>query len=268
MLDRASSGGVSTVACGRALPSASRRPQIDQFRELAHDLKNLLAIVSSAASLTMHGELAEDKTRHFAGAMSEAAMRASKLTNQMMNMVEGFGSDATFFDVRASIVAAANLLGLLSGPEIELSVDLTIPTSTVHADRHQFDAAIVNLVSNARDAIGGKGRISVAAKSVEHSALRYVAVAVSDTGCGIPAEQLNEIFAPYFTTKGARGTGLGLSQVARFAHAAGGGVTVRSTLGSGSTFILFLPLADFAVGPDTRTIHADIFSDEVASRLD
>ncbi|KMO23815.1 ATP-binding protein, partial [Methylobacterium aquaticum] len=134
---------------------------------------------------------------------------------------------------------------------IEIVTDLPEETCFVDADPSQFDTALVNMAVNARDAMDGAGRltISVRAADVMPSMRRlgavedaFVAVSVSDTGCGIPTERLEQIFEPFFTTKGVgQGTGLGLSQVFGFAKQSGGEVTVASKVGEGTTFTLYLP---------------------------
>jgi CheY-like chemotaxis protein len=121
----------------------------------------------------------------------------------------------------------------------------------VNADPSQFDTALVNMVANARDAMMGEGRLTITVRSVEsmpsvrlHPALTgpFVAVSITDTGTGIAATQLEQIFEPFYTTKSVgEGTGLGLSQVFGFAKQSGGEIAVASELGKGTTFTLYLP---------------------------
>ncbi|WP_234697452.1 ATP-binding protein [Pseudomonas syringae] len=110
------------------------------------------------------------------------------------------------------------------------------------------------MVANARDAMGQSGQLTVSVSAVEvlprvrsHAAIagRYVAVSLTDTGCGIPLERHERIFEPFFTTKETgKGTGLGLSQVFGFAKQSGGEIAVESALGKGTTFTLYLPRVD------------------------
>src|SRR5581483_4643485 len=101
----------------------------------------------------------------------------------------------------------------------------------------ELDLALINLGFNARDAMGGGGRLRVAAsnRQVKNPALGldgdFVTVEVSDTGAGIAPENLPRVFDPFFTTKGGGGTGLGLSQVHGFAHQSGGAVEIESVVG-------------------------------------
>src|ERR1700682_6595042 len=121
----------------------------------------------------------------------------------------------------------------------------------INADAGQFETALINMAVNARDAMGGEGRLTIAVRAVAdlpHPARHpesphgYVAVSVDDTGVGIPQEQFGRIFEPFFTTKEVgQGTGLGLSQVFGFAKQSGGEGIVASEMGKGSTFTLYLP---------------------------
>jgi two-component system NtrC family sensor kinase len=135
----------------------------------------------------------------------------------------------------------------------------------VDADVGQFETAIVNMAVNARDAMDGQGRLTIAvgmaaslpnaAPSPEHP-YGYVAISVADTGSGIPPEQFERIFEPFFTTKKAgHGTGLGLSQVFGFARQSGGEVAVTSEVGKGSMFTLYLPRSGGS--GESRTLSTD-----------
>ncbi len=134
----------------------------------------------------------------------------------------------------------------LTGARIAVSIRVGGEPCHIHADPSQFDTALVNMAVNARDAMDGEGRLDISVEAVgvvpamrSHPALigDYVRIALSDTGSGIPAEQIDRIFEPFFTTKGVgQGTGLGLSQVFGFAKQSGGEVKVESEVGRGTTF--------------------------------
>jgi two-component system NtrC family sensor kinase len=121
------------------------------------------------------------------------------------------------------------------------------------ADRSEFEIAIFNLATNARDAMAREGlltisldrRTSVPGAGLLQTVLaECIAVTVRDTGCGMPPEHLARIFQPFFTTKEAgQGTGLGLAQAAEFATAAGGQISVESRPGGPTEFTIFLPPA-------------------------
>jgi two-component system NtrC family sensor kinase len=143
------------------------------------------------------------------------------------------------------------MIGTLTGPPIEIVTRVPDQPCFINADAGQFETAMINMAVNARDAMGGAGRLSIAVRAVEdlpHPAPHsqpphgYVAVSVDDTGVGIPQDRFGRIFEPFFTTKEiGQGTGLGLSQVFGFAKQSGGEVMVASEVGKGSTFTLYLP---------------------------
>jgi two-component system NtrC family sensor kinase len=143
------------------------------------------------------------------------------------------------------------MIGTLTGSPIEIVTRVPEQPCFVSADAGQFENALINIAVNARDAMGGEGRLTITVSAVAElpgsaghpaSPFGYVAISVNDTGTGIPQDQFGRIFEPFFTTKDVgQGTGLGLSQVFGFARQSGGEVMVASEIGQGSTFTLYLP---------------------------
>ena len=113
------------------------------------------------------------------------------------------------------------------------------------ADQAQFDAALMNLVVNARQAMPKGGQVTIATRA---ASAESVELSVSDTGMGIAPGDLRRIFEPFFTTKAETGTGLGLAQVYDFMRGIGGDVRVASQLGVGTTFTMLFPIAEVAPG--------------------
>jgi CheY-like chemotaxis protein len=158
------------------------------------------------------------------------------------------------FDVGAQVESIAQLIRPLVGGRIRIELDLCKPACFAMADVAQFETALVNLSLNGRDAMDGEGQLSIEIKavetipatgSIEPRAGRFIAVAVTDTGSGIAADQMEVIFEPFFTTKEVgKGTGLGLSQAFGFVKQSGGEILVASELGKGSTFTIYLPQVD------------------------
>jgi two-component system, NtrC family, sensor kinase len=150
----------------------------------------------------------------------------------------------------------SEMIGTLIGSQIEIATHGPGEACFVNADAGQFETAMINMAVNARDAMDGRGKLTITVgtaaalpgPATQQQATRdrnpagYVAVSVEDTGVGIPHEQFGRIFEPFFTTKEVgQGTGLGLSQVFGFARQSGGEVVVASEMGKGSTFTLYLP---------------------------
>lgn len=218
---------------------------------VAHDFNNLLTVIRSSTDLLMRPNLSEERRLRYVAAISETVDRAAKLTGQLLAFARRQALQPEVFSVSDNVQAISAMIETLTGSRIVTQVDLSQASCFVHADPSQFDTALVNMVVNARDAMQGEGKLSIAVRAVEsmptvrlHPALKgpFVAVSISDTGSGIPATQLEQIFEPFYTTKGiGEGTGLGLSQVFGFAKQSGGEIAVASELGKGTTFTLYLP---------------------------
>jgi len=162
------------------------------------------------------------------------------------------------FDVAAQLERIADMLRTVSGSTATFELEIAERPLPIEADVNQFETALVNLAANARDAMERGGRLTIrTAVSREDGGLqarpdgRFVTVAVSDTGCGIPPDRIDRIFEPFFTTKDVgRGTGLGLSQVYGFVQQSGGAVHVDSEVGRGTTLTLSLPLSSKPILPE------------------
>lgn len=220
---------------------------------VAHDFNNLLTIIRSATDFLRRRELPEERRRRYVDAISETVERASKLTAQLLAFARRQPLKPQIFNVGSQVESVAQLVRPLVGGRIEIVVELQDADCFTVADIAQFEAALINLAINARDAMNGEGRLSIAVRKVRgipslraHSPRGgdYVAISVTDTGSGIAPEHLDLIFEPFFTTKEVgKGTGLGLSQAFGFAKQSEGDIAVTSTQGQGATFTIFLPQA-------------------------
>lgn len=220
---------------------------------VAHDFNNLLTVIRASVDLLNRPQLTEERRQRYITAIADSVARAAKLTSQLLAFARRQTLKPEVFDVGARVQSLHDMLATLLGPAIEIVMQLPAEPCLVNADASQFETALINMATNARDAMQGQGRIvfKVEATTTVPDALvqlsaspdhGFVRVTVSDTGVGIPAARLGRIFEPFFTTKQVgRGTGLGLSQVFGFARQSGGEVTVTSEVGHGSTFSLYLP---------------------------
>jgi two-component system, NtrC family, sensor kinase len=218
---------------------------------VAHDFNNLLTVIRASVDLLQRSDLPEPRRVRYIDAISDTVTRAAKLTAQLLAFARRQTLKPEVFEVGRSVQALSEMISTLIGPRIEIVILGPEEPCLVDADIGQFETAIVNMAVNARDAMEGRGRLTIAvgmaaslpgtAPSTEHP-YGYVAVSVADTGSGIAPDQFERIFEPFFTTKQAgHGTGLGLSQVFGFARQSGGEVAVASEIGKGSMFTLYLP---------------------------
>jgi PAS domain S-box-containing protein len=221
---------------------------------VAHDFNNLLTIIRSATDFLRRRELPEERRRRYVDAISETVERASKLTAQLLAFARRQPLKPEVFDVGVQVEKVAQLIRPLVGGHIRIKVEIAAPDCFTIADVAQFETALINLAINARDAMENGGRLTMSVERAQSiPALRgqasrrgdFVAISVADTGSGIPAEYLGAIFDPFFTTKEVgKGTGLGLSQAFGFAKQSEGDIDVKSVLGQGATFTIYLPQAD------------------------
>src|SRR6195952_1829161 len=238
-----------------ALRQAQKMEAVGQLTGgVAHDFNNLLTIIRSATDFLRRRELPDDRRRRYIDAISDTVERASKLTAQLLAFRRRQPRKPQVFDVGAQIEAVAQLVRPLVGNRIRIEVDITDPHCFAIADIAQFETALINLAVNGRDAMDGEGQLTISVRKVRAiPPLRaqstrsgdFVAIAMTDTGTGIAAEQLEAIFEPFFTTKEVgKGTGLGLSQAFGFAKQSGGDIEVTSPPGYGATFTIYLPQAE------------------------
>jgi two-component system NtrC family sensor kinase len=218
---------------------------------VAHDFNNLLTVIRSSVDLLQLPNLSAERRQRYIDAISNTVDRATKLTAQLLAFARRQTLKRELFNVGKCVESLRDMIGTLTGSPIEIVTQVPEETCIVHSDAGQFETALINLAVNARDAMNGEGRLTIAVAAVAaipgpashpSNPHGFVAVSVQDTGVGIPQERLGRIFEPFFTTKEVgQGTGLGLSQVFGFAKQSGGEVIVASEVGKGSTFTLYLP---------------------------
>jgi two-component system NtrC family sensor kinase len=183
---------------------------------IAHDINNqLLLIVNHLALSDLQ-------------AAQRATERCSALTASLLAYCKGEPMEVTSTNPAAFLRTFVTQLRLPEGVDLELKIPALLPP--IAADPLALSRALTNLVSNACEAMDGKGTLRITASPR--------AIEVSDTGRGIPAEFARRIFDPFFTTKGANGTGLGLSIVRELMRQQGGSITVHSEPGRGAHFTL------------------------------
>ena len=226
---------------------------------IAHDFNNLLqGIIGSleVAKLRADQGVLTDTARFIDNA-HHAADRAAALTHRLLAFARRQPLVTRAVDVRESILGMEQLLRQTIGESITLRLDFPREPCLVRCDPHHFESSLLNLAINARDAMRDGGLLAIAIGQVDnldgqlrlpHLAKgRYVAIAVSDNGCGMDQHTLKRALDPFFTTKPKdHGTGLGLSMVYGFAMQSGGSVRLRSEPGLGTTVTIYLPVGHAA----------------------
>ncbi|NYZ61580.1 PAS domain-containing protein [Luteimonas sp. SJ-16] len=236
---------------------------------IAHDFNNMLAAVIGPLDL-LASRIGNDdpRARRYIDTAIDGASRAAQLTQRLLAFARRQPLQPVALDVNRLVAGMRDLLAHSLGASIQLE---TVPAEAVwrtHVDANQLENVILNLAVNARDAMPGGGRLTIATANcdIESDAAdaqglspgQYVRISVSDTGSGMPPEVMAQAFDPFFTTKQiGKGTGLGLSQVYGFLKQSAGHVRLRSVVGRGTVVDLYLPrLADGADAPLPRLADA------------
>ena len=219
---------------------------------LAHDFNNILSVILGNLLVLDDGLIERPELRERATRALAAAERASLQIERLLAVSRRQRLNPETVDVNALIDGMFDLLEASVGPDITLDADLADALPPVFVDPGQLENSLLNLVVNARDAQADGGAIVIGTRLVGHgspASAPAVAVAVRDTGPGIPADIVERVFEPFFTTKPAgRGSGLGLSMVYGFVTQSGGDVGIDSRPGRGTTITLTLPAAADPVG--------------------
>jgi PAS domain S-box-containing protein len=235
---------------------------------IAHDFNNLLMGITMQAELLLQMvdlRKAEEKARM----ILSSAESAGKLTKKLLAFSRKQELSTSTFDLNQLVMETNDFIGHLL-KNIDVYVNLSPFSCWVRADRGQMEQTLINLVLNARDAMprGGKLVISTSSIDIDENGIcphgdvptgAYAMIAVADTGHGIPEENLERIFEPFFTTKPKeRGTGLGLSIAFGFVSQSGGHIRVTSTVGTGTTFYIYIPSVE---RPQTDQLSMHALSD-------
>ncbi len=227
---------------------ASRLASVGELAAgVAHEINNPLAVIAEEAGLMRDmmdpafglRPSPEELAPHLAS-IHEAVFRARDITRKLLSFVRKTEANPQANDVNDVLEdVVAGLFARESAVEnIEIVREFSPNLPKVFVDRGQLEQVIVNLLTNAIDAIDRAGRITIATRAVNGA----VHIAVTDTGVGIPPENLERIFMPFFTTKEVgKGTGLGLSVSYGIVKNMGGTILVESACGGGSTFTVVLP---------------------------
>lgn len=223
---------------------------------IAHEFNNLLSIMSGNLEILsgrVDGDAAKEK---MVRAALRAARRGGELTKRLLMLAHKQPARVAAYQLEQLLPGLAELLTRTVGERIQVLLDVPSDLPAVALDPSVLDACVINLATNARDAMPDGGRLALSADIVrlesapdpEHAAQfvpgDFVVLAVADTGTGMGEEVLRRAFEPFFTTKEAgRGTGLGLALVRSLMNQIGGCMTLHSAIGAGTVVKLYFPVA-------------------------
>jgi len=220
---------------------------------VAHDFNNLLTPIVGALDMLRRQHESDDRSNRLISGALQAAERATTLVQRLLSFARRQHLESRTVDIKDLVEGMYDLMQRTIGPHIKVQLETAPDLPPARVDPGQLELALLNLAVNARDAMGGGGRLRlmVDEAQVDMAATeglapgRYIHIAVSDTGVGMDEATLKRAIEPFFTTKGhGEGTGLGLSMIHGLAAQSGGALHIRSTVGKGTTADLWLPVAD------------------------
>lgn len=219
---------------------------------VAHDFNNILAVISGNLEL-LDRLIVNERARGYLHTSLQAVQMGAGLTQQLLAFARKQPLRPEVLDLLGLVNDSLPLLQTSVGESIELTVVSKAEAWLAQVDRTQLEAAILNLVINARDAMPDGGKLTIEVENTYLDKVRaglhdevtpgdYVCIAVIDDGCGMSVDTITQAMEPFFTTKGVgEGIGLGLPMAYGFARQSGGHLEVHSEQGCGTTVKLFLP---------------------------
>jgi PAS domain S-box-containing protein len=256
-----------------ALAQAQKMEAVGQLTGgIAHDFNNLLTVISGNLHFVTEMAQSNERLRRLAGSMLRAVDRGARLTGQLLAFARRQPLLPEVLWLDQCLRDFSTLIQRALGETVQLEINGDCRLWACEIDASQFEAAVLNLAINARDAMPEGGRLTITARNLQHEggdeapAGKYVAISVTDTGRGMSPEVLAHAVEPFFTTKDVgKGSGLGLSQVYGFLQQSGGALRIDSQVGKGTRVnMLFrraeapLPVSDgdvanASVPPQRRT---------------
>ncbi len=256
-------GFLSDVTAARQIEEQYRQAQkMEAVGKLAggiaHDFNNLLTVINGYSEIVLASLDPGGEAYPLVDEVKKAGERAAGLTRQLLAFSRRQMLHHRVLNLNSVVADMGKMLHRVLGEDVELVLKPDRSLLKVSADPGQIEQVIVNLAVNARDAMPTGGTLVIETANVDLSAGRaadeapvppgrYVRLAVSDTGCGIPDELREHVFEPFFTTKKpGEGTGLGLATVYGIVRQSGGHITFDSQVGRGTTFRVYLPVVGAA----------------------
>ncbi|AQS87801.1 multi-sensor hybrid histidine kinase [Neoasaia chiangmaiensis NBRC 101099] len=246
-----------------ALHQAQKMEALGQLTGgIAHDFNNLLQVMTGYQELNIQalerGRLDPQRLLRNVRHANDAAQRAARLTQQLLAFSRKQRLEGRALNANESIRGMHALIDRTIGEHADIELDMAEDLWNCRLDNSQFEVALLNILINARDAMANTARKRVTITTSNHKIAekhardplapgRYVRIAITDTGCGMPEGVRQRVLDPFFTTKGeGRGTGLGLSMVYGFVRQSGGTVIIHSRENEGTTIEMLFPVVDQA----------------------
>ncbi|HET9990254.1 MAG TPA: ATP-binding protein [Kofleriaceae bacterium] len=205
---------------------------------IAHDFNNILSVINANSSMLGESITTPDD-RELVDEIDDAVQRATSLTRQLLAFSRKQVTRPIVLDVNNAITDTHKMLRRMVGEDVAIETSLDPELEAVRIDPGHLVQILMNLAVNSRDAMPRGGTLAI---TTRNSGNHRVRISVADTGCGMPHDVMTRVFEPFFTTKGPNhGTGLGLSVVHGIVEQAGGRIEVRSEVGKGTTFDIYLP---------------------------
>jgi PAS domain S-box-containing protein len=246
---------------------------------IAHDFNNLLTVINGYSSMLADSLQGNAYAASRAEEILAAGTRAAELVSQLLTFSRRQVIKPRPLEINEFVRDVDRMLRRIIGEHIELGIELDPAAGWIHADFNQMEGVLLNLSTNARDAMPNGGGLTVETSHIEVLPGRqspyadlapgsYVRLVVRDTGHGMDSDTQRHLFEPFFTTKmRGKGTGLGLSSVYGCVEQNHGRIFVNSRLGRGTTFSIFLPRIEAPQSAETRKVTAPGFHDGTGTVL-
>jgi PAS domain S-box-containing protein len=245
---------------------------------IAHDFNNLLMVVQGNVSLMLLDIPASHPHYEMLKAIEKKVQSGSKLTAQLLDYARKGRYEVRPILLNQLVKETAETFGR-TRKNIVIHLDLRKDLHSLEADSGQMEQVLMNLLVNAADAMPGGGNLFLKTENVTHAEIKsdlyeavpgnYVLLSVRDTGIGMDQKTMERIFDPFFTTKEmGRGTGLGLASVYGIIKGHNGYINVRSELGKGTTFLIYLPSSEGKVEEEARKSEEVLMGSETILLVD
>jgi len=220
---------------------------------IAHDFNNMLTELTMNLNLSRRDMQDEPNALAWISEAEDTVQRCAGLTQNLVAFSRKQNLEPKSTDVACLVSNLSQLLMRTLGEMVTIETDVSDSLWPVLIDPHQLENAILNLAINARDAMENNGQLIVRCRNEHIKSPKknkfddiqpgdYVVMSIEDTGTGIPKDQIDKVFEPFYTTKGfGKGSGLGLSMVHGFIHQSGGSLNIESEVGVGTVVTLYLP---------------------------